>query len=63
VKKTIKSVIKDFLEALTDLASRLDDPLCMKRPADIPLLVPDCGWNHGEGKVAAKPAKSGDIHD
>jgi hypothetical protein len=20
------------------------------RPKDIPPLVPDCGWNHGEGK-------------
>jgi hypothetical protein len=22
----------------------------ISRPNDIPPIVPDCGWNHGEGK-------------
>jgi hypothetical protein len=32
-------------ETLNDLLRKIEDK---QRPKDLPPIVPDCGWNHGE---------------
>jgi hypothetical protein len=40
-----KSIFKKIIDKIKN------NPLKnRKRPSDIPQIVPDCGWNHGEPK-------------
>jgi hypothetical protein len=53
-----------LLDDLAALLPRLNRNLGIhKRPAEIPPLVPDCGWDHGEEKTASEPVKYEEIHD
>jgi hypothetical protein len=43
-KENAKHNIPDLFIKLINLQKKL----IFFRPKDIPLIVPDCGWNHGE---------------
>ena len=43
MKKT-KALLKMFEHWEKGIRNKLN----FGRPADIPILVPDCGWNHGQ---------------
>jgi hypothetical protein len=47
--KDNKKQPKDILSAIRKKI-KLPDIKNLSRPTDIPAIVPDCGWNHGEGK-------------
>jgi hypothetical protein len=44
-KKQPKNILSAFLNKI-----KLPSIKNISRPNDIPPIVPDCGWNHGEGK-------------
>ena len=41
-----KSILKEIINKIKN--NPLKD---RKHPSDIPQIVPDCGWNHGEPKA------------
>lgn len=54
-----------MFKAILDSIKKVNKSLARKRPEGIPVIVPDCGWNHGENqvKIATENRQGGTKHD